>query len=83
MVKDKTATVLKADSTDVSKLETSSTEHCNVQETGIAVEKLKRAETVPALTEQSESEPSDNQPKSALHVVTKKEETSLPETRFR
>ena len=49
VVKDETATALKADSTDVSKLvsqhtstmglETSATDHCNAQETGIAVKK--------------------------------------------
>ena len=85
VVKDETATALKADSTDVSKLvsqhtstmglEASATDHCNAQETGIAVQKLKSAETVTALTEQSESEPPDNQPKPALHVVTKMEGT--------
>ena len=85
VVKDETATALKGDSTDVSKLvsqhsstmglKTSATDHCNAQETGIAVKKLKSAETVTALTEQSESKPPDNQPKPALHVVTKMEGT--------
>ena len=80
-VKDKTATGVKADSTDVSKyvsqlistgeLETSATEHCNAQETGITVKKPESADTVIALTEQSASVPFDNQPNPALHVVTK------------
>ena len=84
-VKDKTATAVKADSTDVSKyvsqltstgeLETSATEHCNAQETSITVKKPESADTVIALTEQSASIPLDNQPNPALHVVMKTEGT--------
>ena len=77
-VKDKTATAIMADSTDVSKyvskltstgeLKTSATEHCNAQKTGIPVKK-------PESAEQSASAPPDNQPNPALHVVTKTEGT--------
>ena len=84
-VKDKTATAVKADSTDLSKyvsqltstgeLKTSATEHCNAQETSITVKKPESADTVIALTEQSASGPLDNQPNPALHVVTKIEGT--------
>ena len=61
--------------TSTVELETSATEHSNAQETGIAVKKLESAETVTAQTEQSKSEQLDNQPKPALHVVTKMEGT--------
>ena len=79
---------MKADSTDVGKyvsnltstgeLETSTTEHCNAQETSIPVEKPDCVDIVNAHTEHSASVPPNNQPNSALHVVTKTEGTSSP-----
>ena len=83
MVRAETAIALKADSTDMNKLVsqstsagdhiTSATEHC--KETGIAAKTPTHSETVPALTEQSLSIPSNKQPMPALHVATKREET--------
>ena len=82
VVKAETGTVLKADTTDSSKLasqgtstrviKTSSIEHC--KETGIITKPPAHAETVPTQADDSVSRPSNKQ--LALHVVTTNENAS-------